>query len=76
MQCPTCNKKLSCLDSRTRFDGRTRRKYICPSCQEKFATVEHFAEKVYGNNKLVATETENHKYELLKKRIFEVLGEI
>lgn len=38
--CPKCNTRTNVYDSRISFEGQTRRKRICPSCDHRFATIE------------------------------------
>ena len=40
MRCPKCKSSmLKCIDSRP-INGRTRRRYECLKCRERFSTVE------------------------------------
>ena len=38
--CPKCKTRTNVYDSRISYEGYTRRKRICPSCQNRFATIE------------------------------------
>ena len=38
--CPKCKARTNVYDSRISFDGKTRRKRLCPSCSHRFATIE------------------------------------
>mgnify|MGYP001954089447 CR=1 FL=1 len=39
MKCPKCGKRLNCVDSRS-LENYTRRRYVCPNCNEKISTKE------------------------------------
>ena len=41
MRCPNCNGgDCKIIDSRTRPDGKKRRRYECNNCDSRFSTVE------------------------------------
>jgi hypothetical protein len=40
MLCPDCNKKLKCVESKTRVSGSVYRRYHCPFCRGRFSSKE------------------------------------
>lgn len=40
MKCLQCSARMLVSDVRHRTDGATRRRYVCPHCEERLTTVE------------------------------------
>lgn len=40
MKCQKCETDMQVIDSRKRKDNRTRRRYCCPNCGERYTTTE------------------------------------
>lgn len=38
--CPKCGERTNVYDTRISFEGKTRRKRICPSCSHRYSTIE------------------------------------
>lgn len=69
MQCPECNSRLYCLETRSWFDGAVRRRYRCSKseCGRRMYTLEMFADENEADQKTMILQ-----YKLsAKKRILD-----
>lgn len=38
--CPKCGERTGVYDTRISFEGKTRRKRLCPKCSHRYSTIE------------------------------------